>query len=571
MCNLENLTEVTLGGVNSYLLDVKAQYNSTMDLRLAGKTLGTICNIGDLIGIHDKLFSIQSVGVVGWGASAACPFAEFMVRSFSANKAADLALTLSEFNNFWPSYTANHWRFFNSVMATLDSSMNRAGYLDCSPVMDDDYTLNVPTSYCLASPADYEQVTNNNVYVTNLDPSKPLIAYISGQVYPESDYDKPAKDRQIVSYIESPIFEINPGGSGNMTFSFSVPAPNTQIFNKHYIVEPIIISSAGELSLSSFKLETKPYLLCNTDSPFLTTIDHITSGAIHVGETIQDSFNSGLNTVKTKVKLFFEGSDVDLHVYSQGGLHVGKDTLTGIIELELPNATYVGDSGRVEEITFTPIQGATYTVIVRGVDIAGADYFNVDVIEEISIPANYIFSPDKMYVSGYLGDTIAISGNIYETFGQHEIILDSLILDAWLYQVGMTDSLSTINWVIGYDNYAAPDSFIIYTLDASIDSALTAGMYSGKIRGFIGSDTVVCDILVDVMFANCGDANGDDNINLLDILYLISYLYGNPPGNPPDPIEAGDANADHIINLLDILYLIDFLYGDPAGPEPQCP
>ncbi len=31
----------------------------------------------------------------------------------------------------------------------------------------------------------------------------------------------------------------------------------------------------------------------------------------------------------------------------------------------------------------------------------------------------------------------------------------------------------------------------------------------------------------------CGDANGDTDVNLLDILYLIDHIYGNPAGPPP--------------------------------------
>jgi len=69
----------------------------------------------------------------------------------------------------------------------------------------------------------------------------------------------------------------------------------------------------------------------------------------------------------------------------------------------------------------------------------------------------------------------------------------------------------------------------------------------------------------------CGDASGDGAVNLLDILFLIDFVYGDPPGLPPDPPEAGDPNADGDINLLDILYLIDYLYGSPTGPEPLCP
>ncbi len=69
----------------------------------------------------------------------------------------------------------------------------------------------------------------------------------------------------------------------------------------------------------------------------------------------------------------------------------------------------------------------------------------------------------------------------------------------------------------------------------------------------------------------CGDANGDEAINLLDILFLIDYVYGDPPGVAPDPIESGDPNADGNVNLLDLLYIIDYLYGSPLGPEPLCP
>ena len=69
----------------------------------------------------------------------------------------------------------------------------------------------------------------------------------------------------------------------------------------------------------------------------------------------------------------------------------------------------------------------------------------------------------------------------------------------------------------------------------------------------------------------CGDGNGDTNVNLLDVLYVIDYLYGNPQGPAPVPLESGDANADYAVNLLDILYLIDHLYGTPIGPAPICP
>jgi hypothetical protein len=65
----------------------------------------------------------------------------------------------------------------------------------------------------------------------------------------------------------------------------------------------------------------------------------------------------------------------------------------------------------------------------------------------------------------------------------------------------------------------------------------------------------------------CGDSNSDDNINILDVTFLISYLYKE--GDLPEVLEACDVNSDETINLLDCIYLISFLYKD--GPAPECP
>ncbi len=69
----------------------------------------------------------------------------------------------------------------------------------------------------------------------------------------------------------------------------------------------------------------------------------------------------------------------------------------------------------------------------------------------------------------------------------------------------------------------------------------------------------------------CGDVDGDGAVNLIDILYLISYKYDTPPGDPPVVMEAGDVNSDHAINLLDILILISYKYDSPPGDDPVCP
>ncbi len=69
----------------------------------------------------------------------------------------------------------------------------------------------------------------------------------------------------------------------------------------------------------------------------------------------------------------------------------------------------------------------------------------------------------------------------------------------------------------------------------------------------------LCDYL-------CGDADREQPVNILDIIYLINYKYKSGPAS--DPLESADVNGDFLVNILDIVYLINYKY--KAGPEPEC-
>ncbi|UCB53298.1 MAG: C39 family peptidase [Candidatus Zixiibacteriota bacterium] len=62
-----------------------------------------------------------------------------------------------------------------------------------------------------------------------------------------------------------------------------------------------------------------------------------------------------------------------------------------------------------------------------------------------------------------------------------------------------------------------------------------------------------------------GDANGDEIVDVGDVVYIVNFLYRN--GNPPVPLQAADANCDGIVDIGDVVYLINYLYrgGDPPG------
>jgi hypothetical protein len=63
---------------------------------------------------------------------------------------------------------------------------------------------------------------------------------------------------------------------------------------------------------------------------------------------------------------------------------------------------------------------------------------------------------------------------------------------------------------------------------------------------------------------NRGDANRDGAVTLLDVVYLIYYLFKEGPA--PDPLKVGDVNRDDSINVTDVVYLINYLLKE--GPSP---
>ncbi|MCP4702971.1 MAG: S8 family serine peptidase, partial [candidate division Zixibacteria bacterium] len=64
-----------------------------------------------------------------------------------------------------------------------------------------------------------------------------------------------------------------------------------------------------------------------------------------------------------------------------------------------------------------------------------------------------------------------------------------------------------------------------------------------------------------------GDLDNSEDTDILDVVYLINYIYKDGP--PPDPIEAAEINGIPPPNILDIVYLINYIYKD--GPYLVCP
>jgi hypothetical protein len=63
-----------------------------------------------------------------------------------------------------------------------------------------------------------------------------------------------------------------------------------------------------------------------------------------------------------------------------------------------------------------------------------------------------------------------------------------------------------------------------------------------------------------------GDANGDQIVDIGDVVYLVNYLYKSGP--VPIPLEAGDANCDNNDDVGDVVFIINYLF--KGGLPPGC-
>jgi hypothetical protein len=64
----------------------------------------------------------------------------------------------------------------------------------------------------------------------------------------------------------------------------------------------------------------------------------------------------------------------------------------------------------------------------------------------------------------------------------------------------------------------------------------------------------------------CGDVNETGNVDIADIVYLVSYLFKHGP--EPDPLYCANANGDSSVTIADIVYLVAFIF--KHGPMPNC-
>jgi hypothetical protein len=66
----------------------------------------------------------------------------------------------------------------------------------------------------------------------------------------------------------------------------------------------------------------------------------------------------------------------------------------------------------------------------------------------------------------------------------------------------------------------------------------------------------------------CGDANGDDFVDVDDVIFIVNYIFLGGP--EPTPYESADANCVGEVDIDDLLYLINYIFSGGSAPCSNC-
>ena len=109
-------------------------------------------------------------------------------------------------------------------------------------------------------------------------------------------------------------------------------------------------------------------------------------------------------------------------------------------------------------------------------------------------------------------------------------------------------TLDRMAWIFVTGNLSDPDGF-------QVETDFT--------NGTIVINLTPCDTLLD---CTCGDVNADGNVGLVDIVYMINWMFKG--GSDLCPPIMGDVDFSRGISLSDIVYLINYSFR--GGPAPDC-
>jgi len=249
---------------------------------------------------------------------------------------------------------------------------------------------------------------------------------------------------------------------------------------------------------------------------------------------------------------------INLGLLWENCLAPGKDTLITVFLSAPPSA-----SPRVVRVDTLPLAPGNHPLFVSFSNLAGY------------VPTLHGFDPIPLYVQAFSpvnvividpnDDSIGISfntiGSAYYDAANDSIHIDEALPGNYLIKV-VKDTLD----LSGDSSYT-----VEARVDGTADNVLTSAApvpEEGETHNYV----ITSDPGTPACLSKPGDANGNGNFSLVDIISIVNYIFDNRACQPvPDCwlwglTCRGDWNGDGSINLSDAISGVNFIFTKPGGP-----
>jgi parallel beta-helix repeat protein len=180
----------------------------------------------------------------------------------------------------------------------------------------------------------------------------------------------------------------------------------------------------------------------------------------------------------------------------------------------------------------------------------------ITVIEPNPLPtamAN-VMEPDKVNVRIYFGDFV--DGHDIDDIDPNSLLVNDSIPAALFTHV-----LPNVNFYSSSVVGLCPTTGFIQGYGQLYGVVETTYTISGR---FLDDVSFSLEGRVTLIAHRSGDVDGNQTVNISDIVYLVNYIFGAGP--EPEVLTAADVDCSGFVNVSDVVYLIDYIFG--GGPEP---
>ncbi len=485
--------------------------------------------------------------------SGSCTGVGYNALAVKYDKTTKMAHSLSEYNSSWPDALMSALELRNKIVEDILDVINNPSQPECSKnwyIVSTD----VPDVVCADFLNQFVDV-DARITIENRDNVNGGTAKVFTSLYAVG---KNGRLNHVRTDSSQTVY-VEPSGMHQFSVLLKVTANALLLENDRYklffkviVPDQILTVSRSFQCLYDYQCNIQDYL------------DHsaeVISGFIEETGNAISGFVSGLGAKFNEFTLSWPGSDLNLHIYDALGNHVGYNDSTGMIEIEIPGASYSGPNS-CPEIIIIPDPVDSYVVRVEGVDVIDSTYFYVEAYEIFEhVPVLLPITPSLDLV-GMPGDSVDFSVGLQEAGGQSAAT--GITASITPLVSASEDTISNVYLSLPFNEIPA-DTFYYGNGYVKTDTLDLTGDYAGIINvSFDGGSFEIPMFLSLVYPYVSGDANGDGLIDIADVVYLINYLFISGP--TPVPLEAGDANCDGVVDIADVVYLINYLFID--GPPP---